>query len=138
METSPKTWSDWEEDYENEKAHFLIYDKQSGSRWLDDERLKSFIASLLTHARTEGREDGMAIQKAAHEANKEQYSVMIAAARTEERARVVEEVLAILTDEWNCIIPILNIKLLPERIGRNSSRTQRRRRRNNESSDKCL
>jgi len=44
---------DWREEYEIENVHFLIYDKASGSHWLDHDRLKSFISTVEARARKE-------------------------------------------------------------------------------------
>lgn len=46
----------WEEIYGRVKADFLVFDKQSGSRWLDDVFLKTFIRDQLTLARREERD----------------------------------------------------------------------------------
>lgn len=57
-QNQPAEQEAWEEDYENEKAHFLTYNKASGSRWLDDERLKKFIREQVATARAEGEQAG--------------------------------------------------------------------------------
>ena len=40
----------WEDNYEIERDGFLTYDKQSGSRWLNDRILKMFISLEITQA----------------------------------------------------------------------------------------
>jgi hypothetical protein len=49
---------EWEEDYEIEKASFLIYNTGSGSRWLNDPKLKSFIRTVHDNALVQGYKDG--------------------------------------------------------------------------------
>lgn len=53
--TIPLQRVDWRQEYELAKPKFLIYDKQSGSRWLDDENLLQFITTVETDARRSER-----------------------------------------------------------------------------------
>ena len=58
--TKPSPQMGWREDYEIENVHFLVYDKASGSRWLDHDRLKSFISTVEARARKEVAEEILA------------------------------------------------------------------------------
>lgn len=52
-EHPPQKFS-WEDDFELEKTNFTKYDKQSGSRFLDEDVLKSFIKKVEAEAYERG------------------------------------------------------------------------------------
>lgn len=55
--TQPDHTEGWEVEFEDKKSGFLVYDKQSGSRWLDDEKIKDFITHQRQQAQAELREE---------------------------------------------------------------------------------
>jgi hypothetical protein len=60
----------WEEEYENQRAHFLTYDKASGSRWLDDDKLKGFIRQTIKNREREIAEGVEGMKVIPHEPDK--------------------------------------------------------------------
>jgi hypothetical protein len=59
--------ANWEEEFDTEKAKFTVYNKQSGSRFLDEEVLKSFISKVRQEAYEEGKESVKETAKEWHE-----------------------------------------------------------------------
>jgi hypothetical protein len=52
-EHSPQP-EDWESRFEEEKNNFLVYNSQSGSRFLDEDKIKSFIKTEIRKAEEMG------------------------------------------------------------------------------------
>jgi len=47
------------EEFEEEKSKFLVFDKASGSRWLDEEKLKAFLSHTFSAGEQKGREEAV-------------------------------------------------------------------------------